>query len=258
MAARDAASTIKASIDSILAQDYDGEVQLIVVDDASTDSTRCIVSEYPGVFLLVNEKQLGRSLSRNAALAHVRTDLVAIQDADDISRPHRLTLTVPLMRDKDRSIAGGQVEWTDPVRGSYQGGYWPTHADQTAKLLSQGRMPLAHPTMVLPTALMRSVGGYNHRYPVGEDLDLLLRIKRSFPDVEIRNSSASVSEYRRSQIDGLSYLVRSAFWRRQVLASSGGKSMTGHRFTWLAEPLRGFVRQRLKFVVGALRGYVNH
>lgn len=248
MAARNAADTIGPSVESVLNQDYPGRVELIVVDDASSDSTASIVSAYEGVLLVRNQAQQGRSLSRNRGLQHVDTDLVAIQDADDISRPERLKETVPLIAGTDNRIVGGQVLWVDEGKGHFQGGMWPTSSEETGVLLKLGRMPLAHPTMILPTKLIREAKGYDARFPVAEDLDLLLRLKKAFPRLEIVNSASPVATYRRARIDPLKYLTHSAYWRAQVMGVHHPLCEKPAPFEWFYTSLEGYLRQRARLV----------
>lgn len=257
MAARNAAKTVKRSIDSVMSQDYPGDVRLIVVDDASTDDTYRIVSNYDEVLVLSNKSQLGRSNSRNKALEHATTELVAIQDADDYSFPHRLSETVGVLGDSRSRVVGGQVEWMDPSGHVFPGGRWPQLAAETERLLLRGRMPIAHPTMVAPLHLIRAVGGYNPAYPVGEDLDLLLRIKHRHPEVEFVNAQTSVCEYRRPQLDSYGYLFRTAYWRARIVHENLNGTLDENSVTWFSEASLGYLRQRAKRVKELL-GRVGH
>lgn len=246
MAARNAASTVRGSLESILQQKYPGRVEVVVVDDASDDATPDIVAEYSNVVLLRNSQQQGRSVSRNRALEIVETTLVAVQDADDYSEPSRLSDTAALFRSESRTIVGGQVAWTDPMLGTFEGGSWPTAETETMSLLVQGRMPLAHPTMVLPLKLMQAVNGYNPRFPVGEDLDLLLRIKRAVPDVSILNSSQVVVQYHRAKMDKLAYVCKSAYWRQQIMNDHTPACPHQAPLSWVRNSVAGYVRQRAR------------
>lgn len=254
IAARDAAATIRCSVESVLKQDYLGRFEVVVVDDASTDATPEIVSEYPAVKLLRNNQNLGRSLSRNLALGVVDTALVAIQDADDYSEPNRLSNTVPLMGGSDKTIVGGQLAWVDMGSGAFEGGTWPTGKEETMNLLVKGRMPVAHPTMIIATNMMRSVDGYNPRYPVGEDLDLLLRLKKKYPDLVIVNSTEKVAQYNRSKSDRLSYIGAAAFWRQQVMNSNVPVCERQAHLSWVKNAISGYVRQRARAVKGLASG----
>jgi glycosyltransferase involved in cell wall biosynthesis len=91
MAVRDAAPYVRAAVDSVLAQSV-RDLELVVVDDASTDGSREIVAGYadPRLVLVRNERHLGLTRSLNRGLACARAALVARHDADDVSGPERL------------------------------------------------------------------------------------------------------------------------------------------------------------------------
>jgi teichuronic acid biosynthesis glycosyltransferase TuaG len=90
--ARNAAPTIAATIDSILAQDMPNW-EMIIVDDGSTDATVAVVSRYARAdrrIKLVTTGGIGRGRALNLAMAEAGTDLIANIDADDESHPERL------------------------------------------------------------------------------------------------------------------------------------------------------------------------
>lgn len=221
MAARNAISTIGDALDSIAAQDYAGQMRTIVVDDASSDGTGSLAETYSGVKVLRNDRQLGRSLSRNRALEIVDTPIVAIHDADDISRSSRLSACVPLLAADTAVVVGSQLEWTDPGVGPYSMGHWPESSEECSAKASRGRMPVAHPTMIASTMLLRSVGGYDSKFPVGEDLDLILRIVRDYPQTLFMNSPYTGVEYHRPRVDPVKYAISSAYWREKVMSKNG-------------------------------------
>lgn len=90
MPAYNAAPFIEAAIRSALAQDVDLEV--IVVDDASTDDTveRVASIQDPRIVILRNERNRGESFSRNRAIASSTAQWCALLDADDLFLPFRL------------------------------------------------------------------------------------------------------------------------------------------------------------------------
>lgn len=93
MPACNAEKTIEKSIRSVLLQTY-SELELIVVDDGSTDQTALIVGalaeEDPRIRLVSLKENQGVGAARNAGLKMSRGRVIAIQDADDISLRQRL------------------------------------------------------------------------------------------------------------------------------------------------------------------------
>lgn len=87
------------AIDSCLAQSY-RDIEIVVVDDCSTDSFPDYVAwaqkqDWASrVRFIRNEKNLGRSASRNIGNAAATGDIISVLDADDLATPRRAELTI--------------------------------------------------------------------------------------------------------------------------------------------------------------------
>jgi FkbM family methyltransferase len=105
---RDRASTLGAAIDSVLQQTYTN-LELIVVDDASSDATAALVAGYARADGRIKPIRLttnrGTYWARNVGLQHATGDLVTIQDDDDLSLAHRLEMTVAALRARPDAVA---------------------------------------------------------------------------------------------------------------------------------------------------------
>lgn len=95
MSVKDGETHIREAIDSLLAQRLE-DFELIIVDDASQDSTATILRSYrdPRIKLLANPMTRGLTTSLNRAAEHARGLYIARQDADDRSHPNRLAVQV--------------------------------------------------------------------------------------------------------------------------------------------------------------------
>lgn len=81
--AYNAADTIERALSSVYAQTYENIIEVIVVDDGSSDETADVVrSDYPDV-MLIQQANAGPASSRNTGLARASGDYVAFLDADD-------------------------------------------------------------------------------------------------------------------------------------------------------------------------------
>ena len=102
---------IRDLLESLLALDYPGDRrQILIVSDGSTDGTDAIVREYEGrgVELLRIESRAGKTAAENAALAHVRGDIVVNTDASIRIRPDALKPLIRRFRDPSIGVASGR------------------------------------------------------------------------------------------------------------------------------------------------------
>src|SRR6185503_9798688 len=88
MSAYNAEKFIEQSIQSVLKQTYPN-VELIVCDDGSTDSTKDIIKKHASVHYIYQHNQ-GQGAGRNNAASHARGEYLAFIDADDCWTPEKL------------------------------------------------------------------------------------------------------------------------------------------------------------------------
>jgi glycosyltransferase involved in cell wall biosynthesis len=111
MAAYNAADTISDQLAALEAQTFEGDWEIIVADNASTDWTARVVHEwrarFPRVHLVEAREQRGPGYARNVAIAQSHGDLIAFCDADDIVDPRWLEELVEAARHYD--AVGGRM-----------------------------------------------------------------------------------------------------------------------------------------------------
>ena len=79
---------IKQAIDSIYAQNYNN-IEIIVIDDGSTDNTKEILQQYKNIKYFYMEHK-GISFARNKALECAKGEYIAFCDSDDYWLPNKL------------------------------------------------------------------------------------------------------------------------------------------------------------------------
>ncbi len=88
---------IERAIDSVLAQSYD-RLEVIVVDDGSTDDTRRRVEAYGEPVRYLHRANGGVSAARNTGLEAARGEFIALLDSDDAWMPWKLAAQVRFLR----------------------------------------------------------------------------------------------------------------------------------------------------------------
>lgn len=174
---RDAEATIAEAIDCILAQEG-VDLELIAIDDGSTDRSAQIVRSYADPRLRPIESEGGLAIALERGRAVARGSLVARMDADDRCAPTRLA--------EQRDAIGGaaaigtQVElFSSGLIGEGMRRYvaWQnailTPEDHARELFVES--PLCHPSVLIKRAALDAVGGWRKNgWP--EDYDLWLRL----------------------------------------------------------------------------------
>ena len=107
MGAYNYAQYVGRAIESALAQEYPPELlEIIVVDDGSTDSTAEVVGDLarrnPGRVRLVRQANAGPSAATNRAMAEADGDLMCLLDADDVWLPSKTRRQVELLQARPR------------------------------------------------------------------------------------------------------------------------------------------------------------
>ena len=226
IAARNEAEVIGETLEYLADQDYDGPLQVVLVDNGSSDGTAAVArtqGESLGLSLLVlSESRPGKSHALNSGLAEVRSPLVITVDADTVLHRSAVRLLVAryLSSPEDVVAVAGSVL----VRNS-RAGFWARVQawDYFLGIASVKRMQgLYQGTLVAQGAFslyeveaVRSVGGWPDA--IGEDIVLtwkLLRQRRrvffeplsvaftSAPE-DLRTFARQRSRWARGMIEGI-------------------------------------------------------
>lgn len=181
MAVHDGQAHIRDAVDSILSQTLK-DVELIIVDDASTDGTAEILARYSDARLCIarNKRRLGPGAARNRALRIARAPLIAIQDADDTSLPHRLEAQVEYLGKNPSVDLTGAYAVTISVQGQEREIMnYPPARDMEIKWALLFWNPFIHSSIMLRRRVLGETGPYAEEGKfawLAEDYEFLSRI----------------------------------------------------------------------------------
>ena len=110
---------LERAIKSVLSQTYPN-IELIVVDDGSTDGTGEVAKRFPEVNYLRHTKNINASSARNTGIKAASGDFIALLDSDDEWLPRKVMLQVQMLEGLDEEwqavyaghdiYAGGKIE----------------------------------------------------------------------------------------------------------------------------------------------------
>ena len=104
-----AADTVERAVRSILDQSMQ-DLELVVVNDGSTDSTRSILESVDDQRLrLFDQPHSGVAIASNRAFEESHSPLVARMDADDFAHPDKLTRQIELLESDCLDVIGCQI-----------------------------------------------------------------------------------------------------------------------------------------------------
>jgi len=92
------ATYVRQAVESVIAQRYPKEcVEVIIIDDGSTDDTFDVLKPYAKQIRYIHQSNRGLSAARNVGINAAQTDLIALLDADDYWLPDFLSDASDLM-----------------------------------------------------------------------------------------------------------------------------------------------------------------
>lgn len=153
------AAFLREAIDSVIAQSY-APIEIVVVDDGSTDDTSKIAASYREV-RLVRQANAGLPAARNAGVRASSGEFVICLDADDRLLPDGVAVGVRALREApEAAFAFGTFRWIDAAGyPTAMPGNLVVHGNAYEAMLRQS-IPM-HASAVFRRRALDSVGGYD-------------------------------------------------------------------------------------------------
>ena len=194
IAAYNAQEYVGQTIRSVLAQSLDS-LELIVVNDGSTDGTGEVIRRFAGDrrVRVMDQQNAGCAAARNRGAAQAQGDFISIVDADDVCWPKKLERQVDCFVSEPRlAVVGTHARMIDD-EGRHLGVLrTPTDPLEIREGMKES-MQFCHATVMIRSEVYRQMGGYEESYPTSEDYEFLRRI---------------VERHRASNVDEVLYDMR--------------------------------------------------
>jgi len=212
------------AIESALAQTLP-PIEVIVVDDGSTDDSREIAKRYP--VKLIEQANAGVSVARNRGARDAKGDYIVFLDADDVLEPEYLARCWDALRTAppDVAYAYTQMRMFGSESGIYESGPF------SRKRILEGN--LVNVSAFLRRKAFEEAGGFDESLRLGlEDADLWVRLLAKGyrgvfvkePLLRYRRHGRSRNSLDRAQVEALSWRRRIAYPRlywADILLSPG-------------------------------------
>jgi glycosyltransferase involved in cell wall biosynthesis len=190
------------AIESILEQTYDN-IEIIVVDDGSTDNTDEVLKTYGDKIRVVHQANSGPSAARNRGIEISRGAIVAFLDSDDIWLPTKIERQVSLLRRAPESVpcclCDGITRTPDGRQWSAFdiGLFYPSCEEglwlNVSEVLAT-RFILFCQLVAIRREALEKVGYFDESLRFMEDYDLALRLSAEGPWGFIREPLAAMNQ----------------------------------------------------------------
>lgn len=196
--AYNAGKTIEKTVEACLSQDYEGEFEVIVVDDGSTDNTETVIKSFPVRYIF--QENAGPAAARNSGWKASKGEIVCFIDSDCI--PDNNWLSTLLKHYKDGTNVGavcGSYKIANPeslLAQCIHEEIMFRHSNMSNNVRFFGSYNLS-----IKRSVLEEVGGFDETFlqASGEDNDLSYRVKKAGYNI-IFDNKALVAHYHRDSL----------------------------------------------------------
>ncbi len=178
------AHVLERAIASVIQQTYKN-IEVIVVDDGSTDDTAALLTRYHAIIHVIKQTNRGPSHARNRGIQAAHGEIIAFLDSDDAWLPEKLARQVDLLVRLDASVAcclcNAEMRFTHRPRGTSfeNAGLHPREEEgiwlNPAEVLMH-TFVLFNQTAAIRRSALEETGGFDEEIKYLEDYDLALRL----------------------------------------------------------------------------------
>jgi len=173
---------LRKAIQSVLDQDYK-KIQLILVDDGSTDSTSTILERYRDKATIIRQNNSGPGAARNKGIRIATGELIAFLDADDLWPKDNLSQHVAVFAaNPNFDVVLGKLQCLRAISPANEVLCKTEEETRNSYLDHQLSVPFysyLFGAAVAKSHVIQSVGYIDEQHNLGEDVDWFLRVRES-------------------------------------------------------------------------------
>jgi len=190
---------LKAAVDSVLKQDYPN-IELIVLDDGSTDETPEVLKGFDGQFLWRSHANMGQSATLNRGWDMARGEFLGYLSADDILLPNAVSVSVDMLNHHSKAVLSYCDYYLMDESSNITGMFKTLDYDYT-QMLSRTLCPPGPGVLFRRQAFLKA-GHWDHRLRQVPDYDYWLRLGLVGPFIRISRPLAKFRVHSGSQTCG--------------------------------------------------------
>lgn len=181
---------IKECLDSLIQQSYQN-IEIIIVDDASTDKSRLEIQSWmksieqkaphfslkERVQLLTLPRNVGFSGAVTTAMFLSQGEFIAMQDSDDLSHSDRIMKQIQFLQSNPHVGVVGTVyaTFSDGRFDQQKKANWIRFGEQIKQAYANGKHCVCHGTILFHGHIFDKLGGLNRRHQGAEDFEFIAR-----------------------------------------------------------------------------------
>lgn len=176
-------SYLEETLASVLTQTYHN-LEIIVIDDGSTDDSRYIISRFGAAdkrVVSISQENAGVSNARNAGINLSHGDFIAFLDADDVWMPNNIEIKLLHIQSGDFGLVHSNAQIIDSESHSMDQILIGKEGNLLEDLLLWNGTCIPGPSsVVISKQVMDSIGGFDPRLSTAADMDYFIRVAKNY------------------------------------------------------------------------------
>lgn len=264
--AYNAEKTISKAINSLLNQTYSC-VEVIVVNDGSTDNTAKICTAYGNKIVYLSQNNQGVSVARNKGILSAKGTYIGFLDADDWYLPEKLAKQIQLFEKYPEAgfvTCAYNVKYSNKtIRQPKEGSVSLMGCEGLASFFKEGARGnriINTNSVLIRSCVLKKTGGFNEKFKFGEDIELWARLSGSYACAYLdeallvydRTSDFSVCSSIKPDQHGLDFLYNEQKMHRFIRPDKQTDFLLWKQEEVLRRLYQGFIARNRAFVADCI------